>query len=289
MQDDAFMSLESQNTNISEHWWRDDSDYEKLYQNKHLSTESIYWNDSLKLRQSFIIEETRVNSSPINSEFYEWWSNQPEISEDDSREINDTINTYFNYSQEKSPNQNVTSKNSLSEANCAIEENSLNGENWELSLLNPIEGNQDKVSDEILESDQIQEVLEESKLTSLHVRSKKVDFSKVFFHIKMFIVEEAYKLKYLKDRYGRQPDSDKIVEYPKKPGRKWHQISWDKNILRDKMLLFLNSLIEREIREKMQDLLLQELWLKISLTNSSRICLKYLLTKRNLKQQSTRT
>ena len=188
-------------------------------------------------------------STPINSEFYEWWSNQPEISEDDSREINDTINTYFNYSEEKSPNQNVTSKNSLSEANCAIEENSLNGENWELSLLNPIEGNQDKVSDEILESDQIQEVLEESKLTSLHVRSKKVDFSKVFFHIKMFIVEEAYKLKYLKDRYGRQPDSDKIVEYPKKPGRKWHQISWDKSILRDNILQFLNNLIESDQRK----------------------------------------
>ena len=87
-------------------------------------------------------------------------------------------------------------------------------------MVNPIESNHDKVSDEILESDQIQEMLEESKLTSLHVRSEKVDFSKVSSHIKMFIVDEAYRLKYLKDRYGRQPHSDKIVEYPKKPGRK---------------------------------------------------------------------
>ena len=118
-----------------------------------------------------------------------------------------------------------------------------------MSLVNPIEGNKDKVSDEILESTKTQEVFEENKLTSLHTRSKKLDFSKVSFHIKMFINDKAYRLKYLKDRYGRQPDSDKIVEYPKKPGRKCHQISWDKNILRDNILLFLNSLKESDQRK----------------------------------------
>ena len=140
-------------------------------------------------------------------------------------------------------------KNSLSEDKFIIEENSLNGENWELSLVNPIESNQDKVSEEILESDQIQEVFEESKLTSLCARSKKLDFSKVSSHIKMFIVDEAYRLKYLKDRYGRQPDSDEIVEYPKKPGRKRHQMIWDKIILTKKALNLLNSLKESDQRK----------------------------------------
>ena len=109
-QGDISFLFESLFEDISEYWWSNDSDYEKLYQNKNLSTEFIFHKDTEQLKQSFISEETRVLSTPINSEFDEWFSNQPEISEIDWEKINNAIIADFSDLKEKSPNQNVTSK-----------------------------------------------------------------------------------------------------------------------------------------------------------------------------------
>ena len=59
-QGDTSFLFESLFEDISEYWWSNDSDYEKLYWNKYFSTESIPSKETQKLKQSFVIKETRV-------------------------------------------------------------------------------------------------------------------------------------------------------------------------------------------------------------------------------------